>query len=133
MASNQVPGDVKDLSLAQAGVNRIEWAEREMKVLRIIRERFTQEKPLAGYRMSACLHVTTETANLAITLKAGGADLVLVASNPLSTQDEAAAALVAEYGIPTYAIKGEDNATYYKHLSAALDHEPQYTMDYIWR
>ncbi|MFQ6030884.1 MAG: adenosylhomocysteinase, partial [Dehalococcoidia bacterium] len=129
MASNQVPGDVKDLALAKDGVNRIEWAEREMKVLRLIKERFTKEQPLAGYRMSACLHVTTETANLAITLKAGGADLVLCASNPLSTQDDVAAALVAEYGIPTYSIKGEDNDTYYQHIAAALDHAPQYTMD----
>ena len=129
MAANRVRGDVKDLALARQGVNRIEWAEREMKVLRLIKERFTQEKPLAGYRMSACLHVTTETANLAITLKAGGADVVLCASNPLSTQDDVAAALVVEYGIPTYSIKGEDNSTYYRHIAAALDHAPQYTLD----
>ena len=129
MAVQNTKGDVRDLALARDGVNRIEWAEREMRVLRIIRERFAREKPLQGLRMSACLHVTTETANLAITLKEGGADLALCASNPLSTQDEVAAALVSEYGIPTYSIKGEDNETYYQHLSAVLDHQPQYTMD----
>ncbi len=129
MSSQGAKGDVKDLSLARAGVNRIEWAEREMGVLRLIKERFVKDKPLAGYRMAACLHVTTETANLAITLKAGGADLVLCASNPLSTQDDVAAALVSEYGIPTFSIKGEDNDTYYRHISAVLDHQPQYTMD----
>ena len=129
MAVNNTKGDVKDLSLARAGVNRVEWAEREMGVLRIIGERFAREKPLQGLRISACLHVTSETANLAIVLKDGGADVVLCASNPLSTQDDVAAALVSEYGIPTYSIKGEDNETYYKHLSTVLDHEPQYTMD----
>ena len=129
MAVNNTKGDVKDFSLARAGVNRIEWAEREMGVLRIIGERFAREKPLQGLRISACLHVTSETANLAIVLKDGGADIVLCASNPLSTQDDVAAALVSEYGIPTYSIKGEDNETYYKHLSTVLDHEPQYTMD----
>ena len=129
MSSQGAKGDVKNLSLARGGVNRIEWAEREMGVLRLIKERFAKEKPLAGYRMAACLHVTTETANLAITLKEGGADLVLCASNPLSTQDDVAAALVSEYGIPTFAIKAEDNDTYYRHLSAVLDHQPQYTMD----
>ena len=129
MAVQNTKGDVRDLALARDGVNRIEWAEREMRVLRIIRERFAREKPLQGLRMSACLHVTTETANLAITLKEGGADLALCASNPLSTQDEVAAALVSEYGIPTFSIKGEDNETYYQHLSAVLDHQPQYTMD----
>ena len=129
MSSQGAKGDVKDLSLAREGVNRIEWAEREMGVLRLIKDRFAKEKPLAGYRMSACLHVTTETANLAITLQAGGADLVLCASNPLSTQDDVAAALVSEYGIPTFSIKGEDNDTYYRHISAVLDHQPQYTMD----
>ena len=129
MAVNNTKGDVRDLSLARAGVNRIEWAEREMGVLRIIGERFAREKPLQGLRISACLHVTSETANLAIVLKDGGADVVLCASNPLSTQDDVAAALVSEYGIPTYSIKGEDNETYYKHLSTVLDHEPQYTMD----
>ena len=129
MSSQGAKGDVKDLSLAKEGVNRIEWAEREMGVLRLIKERFTKEKPLAGYRMAACLHVTTETANLAITSQAGGADLVLCASNPLSTQDDVAAALVSEYGIPTFSIKGEDNETYYRHIGAVLDHQPQYTMD----
>ena len=129
MAVQTTPGDVRDLSLAQDGVNRIQWAEREMGVLRIIRERFAREKPLQGLRLAACLHVTTETANLAITLRDGGADLALCASNPLSTQDDVAAALVSEYGIPTFSIKGEDNETYYQHLSAVLDHQPQYTMD----
>ena len=129
MALQDTKGDVRDLALAKDGVNRIQWAEREMGVLRIIRERFAQEKPLQGLRMAACLHVTTETANLAITLKEGGADLALCASNPLSTQDDVAAALVSEYGIPTFSIKGEDNDTYYQHLSAVLDHQPQYTMD----
>ena len=129
MAVQSTQGDVRDLSLAKAGVNRIQWAEREMGVLRIIRERFAREKPLQGLRMAACLHVTTETANLAITLRDGGADLSLCASNPLSTQDEVAAALVSEYGIPTYSIKGEDNETYYQHLGAVLDCQPQYTMD----
>ena len=120
--------DIKDLSLAEAGKQRIEWAAREMPVLKIIRERFAKEKPLKGIRIAACLHVTTETANLALTLQAGGADTVLCASNPLSTQDEAAAALVA-YGIPTNAIKGEDEKTYYKHIETALDHKPQLTTD----
>ena len=129
MALQETRGDVRDLSLAKGGVNRIEWAEREMRVLRIIKERFAQEKPLQGLRMAACLHVTSETANLAITLKEGGADVVLCASNPLSTQDDVAAALVGEYGIPTFSIKGEDNNTYYQHLSSVLDHKPQYTMD----
>ena len=129
MAVQTTQGDVKDLSLAKDGVNRIQWAEREMGVLRIIRERFAREKPLQGLRMAACLHVTTETANLAITLRDGGADLSLCASNPLSTQDEVAAALVSEYGIPTFSVKGEDNETYYQHLSAVLDCQPQYTMD----
>ena len=129
MSSQGAKGDVKDMSLARDGVNRIEWAEREMGVLRLIKERFAKEKPLAGYRMSACLHVTTETANLAIILQAGGADLALCASNPLSTQDDVAAALVSEYGIPTFSIKGEDNDTYYRHISAVLDHQPQFTMD----
>ncbi|RLC97508.1 MAG: adenosylhomocysteinase [Chloroflexi bacterium] len=121
--------DVKDLNLAPGGRLRMEWAEREMPVLRLIRERFEKEKPLQGVRLSACLHVTTETANLARTLQAGGADLVLTASNPLSTQDDAAAALVSYYEIPVFAIKGEDNETYYKHLHAAIDHQPQITMD----
>ncbi len=121
--------DIRDINLAEGGVRRIEWAEREMPVLRMIRERFEREKPLKGVRLSACLHVTTETANLARTLVAGGADLVLTASNPLSTQDDVAAALVNRYEVPTFAIKGEDNATYYKHIAAALDHKPHMTMD----
>ncbi|MFZ5822107.1 MAG: adenosylhomocysteinase [Chloroflexota bacterium] len=121
--------DIKDINQAEGGHRRIEWAEREMPVLRLIRERFEKEKPLKGVRMSACLHVTTETANLARTLVAGGADLVLTASNPLSTQDDVAAALVNRYEVPTFAIKGEDNATYYKHIAAALDHKPHMTMD----
>ena len=122
-------GHVKDLTLANDGVKRIDWASREMPVLRTIRERFAREKPLAGLRLSACLHVTTETANLALALKDGGADLVLCASNPLSTQDDVAAALVSEYGIPTFSIKGEDDETYYRHITAALDHEPHITLD----
>lgn len=122
-------GDIKDASLAARGKARIEWAARDMPVLRLIRERFTRERPLAGIRISGCLHITTETANLAITLKAGGADLVLCASNPLSTQDDVAASLVINEGIPTYAIKGEDEQTYYRHIRAALDHRPQVTMD----
>ena len=121
--------DIQDLDLAPGGRLRIEWAEREMPVLRLIRERFEKEKPLQGVRLSACLHVTTETANLARTLQAGGADMVLTASNPLSTQDDVAAALVSYYEIPVFAIKGEDNETYYKHLHAAIDHKPQITMD----
>ena len=121
--------DIKDKSLAEGGRRRIEWAEREMPVLRTILERFKKEKPLKGVRLSACLHVTTETANLARTLVAGGADLVLTASNPLSTQDDVAAALVNIYEVPTYAIKGEDNVTYHKHIGAALDHKPHMTMD----
>ncbi|MBA2358581.1 MAG: adenosylhomocysteinase [Actinobacteria bacterium] len=121
--------DVKDLALAEEGVRRIEWADRQMPVLSAIRERFEREKPLAGYRVSACLHVTTETANLARTLQAGGADVVLCASNPLSTQDDVAAALVDEYDISVFAIKGEDNDTYYAHIEAAVDHKPQLTMD----
>ena len=120
--------DIKDISLAAEGRQRIEWAGREMPVLKLISQRFTIEKPLAGIRISACLHITTETANLALALKEGGADTVLCASNPLSTQDEAAAALV-EYGIPTNAIKGEDDTTYYKHIDTALAHKPQLTVD----
>src|SRR5881628_942590 len=121
--------DVKDLSLAPEGMRRIEWADRNMPVLAAIRERFEREEPLSGYRISACLHVTTETANLARTLKAGGADVVLCASNPLSTQDDVAAALVDAYDIAVFAIKGEDNDTYYSHILAALDHKPHITMD----
>ncbi len=129
MATQQAKGDVKDLSLARDGVNRIEWAGREMPVVNLIRERFAREKPLEGLRLAACLHVTSETANLAIVLRDGGAEVNLCASNPLSTQDEVAAALVSEYGIPTFAIKGEDDQTYYSHLTAALDLKPHMTMD----
>jgi len=121
--------DVRDLDLAPAGRRRIEWAAREMPVLELIRDRFAEEKPLSGARLSACLHITTETANLARTLQAGGADVVLTASNPLSTQDDVAAALVSYYEIPVFAIKGEDNDTYYAHIHAALDLEPHITMD----
>jgi adenosylhomocysteinase len=121
--------DVKDLKLAEGGSLRMEWAEREMPVLRLIRERFEKEKPLQGVRVSACLHVTTETANLMTTLQTGGADVMLTASNPLSTQDDVAAALVSRYEIPVFAIKGESNQVYYKHIHAALDHKPHYTMD----
>jgi len=120
--------DIKDLSLAEAGRLQIEWAYREMPVAKLIRERFTKEKPLRDVRISACLHITTETANLALTLKEGGADIILCASNPLSTQDDAAAALV-EYGIPVNAIKWENEETYYKHINTALDHKPQLTVD----
>lgn len=120
---------VKNLELATGGRYRIEWAEQEMPVLRSIRERFKKEKPLAGLRVSACLHVTTETANLMHTLQVGGADIVLCASNPLSTQDDVAASLVANYEIPVYAVKGEDDKTYYEHIMAALDHRPNMTMD----
>ena len=127
--STSISGDVKDISLSARGKDRIEWAAKEMPVLRLIRERFAKDLPLKGIRMSGCLHITTETANLAITLKAGGADLVLCASNPLSTQDDVAAALMSIYGISTYAIKGEDEKTYYRHINAALDHKPQMTMD----
>ena len=120
--------DIKDISLAAEGRQRIEWAGREMPVLKLISQRFAAEKPLEGIRISACLHITTETANLALALREGGADVVLCASNPLSTQDDAAAALV-EYGIPTNAINGEDEATYYKHINTALAHKPQLTVD----
>src|SRR6266571_830502 len=121
--------DVKDLKLADDGRRMIEWAAQEMPVLQQIRERFKREQPLKGQRLSACLHVTTETANLAITLKAGGAELVLCASNPLSTADAAAAALVADHGISVFAIKGEDNDTYYRHIASALEQRPTMTMD----
>ncbi len=120
--------EIKDPSLAQAGRLRIEWAYREMPVVKLIRERFSKERPLTDIRISACLHITTETANLALTLKEGGADVILCASNPLSTQDDVAAALV-EYGIPTNAIKGESDETYYKHINTALDSNPQLTVD----
>jgi len=121
--------DIRDLGLADKGRDRIDWADQSMPVLKQIRERFAAEKPLAGVRISACLHVTTETANLARTLKAGGAELRLCASNPLSTQDEVAAALVKHYEMPVFAIKGEDNETYYSHITSALAHQPQITMD----
>jgi len=121
--------DVKDLSLAPEGLRRIAWADRHMPVLAAIRDRFEAEQPLAGYRIAACLHVTSETANLMRTLKAGGADIVLCASNPLSTQDDVAAALVEEFDVSVFAIKGEDNDTYYRHIEAAVDHKPQLTMD----
>ena len=121
--------DVKDKNLTSQGIQRIKWAEREMPVLRLIRERFLKEKPLKGLKVAACLHVTTETANLAITLRDGGAEVYLCASNPLSTQDDVAAALVYEYGIPTFAIKGEDRDTYYNHILAVLETKPHITMD----
>jgi adenosylhomocysteinase len=121
--------DVKELNQAEGGRLRIEWAEKEMPVLRSIQNRFKKERPLEGMRVAACLHVTTETANLMRALQTGGADVVLTASNPLSTQDDVAAALVSHYEIPTFAIKGEDNTTYYKHIDAALDHKPHLTMD----
>src|SRR6059058_3113210 len=121
--------DVKDVALAPEGLSRIEWADRQMPVLAAIRDRFESEQPLAGYRISACLHVTSETANLMRALKAGCADIVLCASNPLSTQDDVAAALVEEYDVSVFAIKGEDNDTYYQHIEAAVDHKPQLTMD----
>ncbi len=123
------PGDIKDAQLAETGVRRIEWAQQSMPVLRLIRDRFKKQCPLAGVRVAACLHVTTETANLMLALKDGGAEPVLCASNPLSTQDDVSAALVRVYGIPTYAIKGEDHDTYYRHLNATLDAKPQITMD----
>src|SRR3982074_3352059 len=121
--------DVKDMALASAGLTRIRWADGQMPVLRSIREQFAREKPLAGLRIGACLHVTTETANLMITLQAAGASIALCASNPLSTQDDVAAALAGEYGIPTFAIKGEDDATYYRHIEAVLATRPNITMD----
>ncbi|MBS3908022.1 MAG: adenosylhomocysteinase [Actinobacteria bacterium] len=121
--------DVKDLGLAETGKKRIEWADKDMPVLRLIRERFEKEKPLNGVKLAACLHVTSETANLMRTLKAGGAEVVLCASNPLSTQDDVAASLVKDYEIPVFAIKGEDDKTYYEHIHAALDFHPEITMD----
>ena len=129
MVKPAIDYDVKDLALANEGNNRIEWAAREMPVIRLIRERFAKERPLDGLRIAACLHVTTETANLMLALRDGGAEVALCASNPLSTQDDAAAALVAMHGIPVYAVRGEDDATYYKHIHAALAHKPQITMD----
>ncbi len=130
MGGGKAPrGDIKDLSLSGAGHLRIEWASRWMPVINLIRERFAREKPLKGIRISACLHITTETANLALALEQGGAEVTLCASNPLSTQDDVAAALVAEHGIPVYAIKGEDNQTYYQHVEAAIGLHPRLTMD----
>ncbi|MGH2427550.1 MAG: adenosylhomocysteinase [Candidatus Limnocylindria bacterium] len=126
---HEVRGDIRDIGLADAGALKIEWADRQMPVLAAIRERFSAERPLEGWRISACLHVTAETANLIRALVAGGADAVLCSSNPLSTQDDVAASLVAHHGIPTYAVKGEDRDTYYEHIAAALDHRPQVTMD----
>jgi adenosylhomocysteinase len=128
-SATKVNGDVKDLALAEPGKRRIEWANQHMPVLQLIRKRFIKEQPLKDIRVSACLHVTSETANLAIALRDGGADVVLCGSNPLSTQDDVAASLIRDYNIPTYAIKGEDNATYYAHIAAAIDHKPQITMD----
>jgi adenosylhomocysteinase len=127
--TQRTDSDVKDLNLADEGRRRTEWAERSMPVLRQLRERFTRERPLAGKRLSACLHVTTETANLAVTLKAGGADVALCASNPLSTQDDVAAHLVRDHGIKVFAIRGEDHESYYEHIRAALAHRPDVTMD----
>ncbi|MBN1917571.1 MAG: adenosylhomocysteinase [Verrucomicrobia bacterium] len=129
MAKKATKYDVTDLKLAAKGTKRIEWADNDMPVLKLVRERFAKEKPLKGKRMSACLHVTAETANLARTLEAGGADLVLCASNPLSTQDDVAASLVADYGMKVFARRGVDRTGYYKHLHAALDHSPNVTMD----
>src|ERR1700733_9721455 len=128
-ATTTVPCDVKDLSLADAGKRRIEWAAQSMPVLQTIRKQFIKTQPLAGIRVSACLHVTTETANLMVTLRDGGASIVLCASNPLSTQDDVAASLVRDYSIPVYAIKGENNEVYYSHLTSAAEHSPHITMD----
>src|SRR5436305_379531 len=128
-AATQVKSDVKNLDLADQGKKRIEWANQSMKVLQTIRKDFLKSQPLKGMRISACLHVTAETANLAITLRDGGADVVLCASNPLSTQDDVAASLVRDYNIPVFAIKGEDNETYYSHIMAVLDRKPHITMD----
>src|SRR5436189_3949028 len=125
----QVVCDVKDLALAEQGNRRMEWAFQSMPVVQTMRKQFIKTQPLAGIRIAACLHVTTETANLMITLRDGGANIVLCASNPLSTQDDVAASLVRDYSIPVYAIKGENNDVYYSHIMAALDHKPQFTMD----
>src|ERR1700758_2668493 len=122
-------GDIANIELADLGKKRIEWAHQSMKVLQILRKEFIKNQPLKGIRISACLHVTAETANLMITLRDGGAEAVLCASNPLSTQDDVAACLVRDYNIPVFAIKGEDNNTYYQHIMAALDHKPHLTMD----
>ncbi|MCH7522611.1 MAG: adenosylhomocysteinase [Chloroflexi bacterium] len=129
MTKPTVEFDVKDLTLAEDGNKRIEWAAREMPVINLIRERFAKERPLAGLRVSACLHVTTETANLMLALRDGGAELALCASNPLSTQDDAAAALVAIHGIPVHSVHGEEDETYYRHIHAVLDQKPQITLD----
>src|SRR5277367_675775 len=129
MATTPINCDVKNFELSDLGKKRIEWANQSMKVLQIIRKEFIKNQPLAGIRVAACLHVTTETANLMIALRDGGANIVLCASNPLSTQDDVAASLVRDYNIPTYAIKGENNDVYYSHIMAALDHKPQITMD----
>lgn len=129
MTTRTVDHDIRDIQLADGGKRRVEWAERAMPVVRMIRERFAAERPLEGQKLAACLHVTTETANLAITLKAGGADVALCASNPLSTQDDVAAHLVRDHGIQVYAVKGEDHDTYYEHIRAALEHGPSITMD----
>src|SRR5437899_12013555 len=129
MATTSISSDIKGLELADLGKKRIEWANQSMKVLQIIRKEFIKNQPLKGVRVSACLHVTAETANLMIALRDGGADVALCASNPLSTQDDVAASLVRDYGIPVFAIKGEDNDVYYSHLSATADHKPQITMD----
>jgi adenosylhomocysteinase len=128
-SQSSAQGDVRDLGLAEEGIRRIEWAAREMPVIGLIRERFAKEKPLRGVRVSGCLHITTETANLALALQDGGAELALCASNPLSTQDDVAAALVGRYGIPTFSIRGEDNETYYRHIHQALEQRPQVTLD----
>src|SRR3954454_4139801 len=124
-----INSDVKGFELADLGKKRIDWANQSMKVLQIIRKEFIKNQPLKGIRISACLHVTAETANLAITLRDGGAEVALCASNPLSTQDDVAACLVRDYNIPVFAIKGEDNETYYSHLTAALETKPNITMD----
>src|SRR5919205_2757371 len=121
--------DIRDINLAEHGRRRTEWAERSMQVLRLIRQRFASERPLTGKRVSACLHVTAETANLVVTLKAGGADVALCASNPLSTQDDVAAHLVRDHGIKVFAIKGEDETSYYEHIRAVIAHQPEITMD----
>src|SRR5881275_1589196 len=127
--STQVQCDIKGIEFADLGKKRIEWANQSMKVLQIIRKEFIKNQPLQGMRIAACLHVTAETGNLAICLRDGGAEVALCASNPLSTQDDVAACLVRDYAIPVFAIKGEDNDTYYQHLTAALDHKPHITMD----
>src|SRR5262249_36475490 len=128
-STTTLQSDIKGIEFADLGKKRIEWANQSMKVLQIIRKEFIKTQPLQGVRISACLHVTSETANLAICLRDGGADVVLCASNPLSTQDDVAASLVRDHNISVFAIKGEDNDTYYQHIIAAIDHKPQVTMD----